>query len=297
MEFAGACDGPMQQLHSQEPAQQIGALEGFGQSDTVLPGTVDHAPAQGSKSLTCTSPQKQRMNLAGQLIERKPVESAGRKVDALPAHVGDRPGQHATRYAQGFWREVFSAATMILPSAYAACFASSMAETAQFPQGIWAIAYATYVHCIASVAFHLHCAYLSGTSFNHFESPLRVADMVLIHACCIFYGWAVSPGGIVFLAANLVCNSACMIFLVCKSWLQLAGTKQDSYRVIFCILVYTSAMLWRCDWSNYFGVFLSYGVGGIFWTQNAKLDGWGHGMFHMCLTPCIYCVMRSASRV
>merc|ERR1712032_440142 len=137
------------------------------------------------------------------------------------------------------------------------------------------------------------CGFYAGTSFNHFTSPLRAADMSLIHLCCFVYGRAVARGALFFIVANAFVNLASAAWLIWRVLHGVPGTKRDSYRIIGCVLVYSLAMLWYGDWINYMGLLVSYAVGGFIWSINEALHGWGHGLFHVTLVPCLHCLMRS----
>jgi len=154
----------------------------------------------------------------------------------------------------------------------------------------------TYVHCLASVSYHLQCAFHNGTAWNHLESSFRAADLVSIHACCCIYGWAVSWGQAASLVpASVLANLMGAGMLLWRLALGLPGRKADSYTVMGCIFLYTSGMACRGDWANYLGLMFCYGVGGALWAANKRLGGWGHGLFHTALVPCVHCVLSSAT--
>jgi len=204
--------------------------------------------------------------------------------------VGDNAG------SPSFWPEIFSAVTMVAPSFLLLGLAPKLATAGNgFTLGIWVMTFATYSHCLVSVAFHLECALKAGTKFNQFESIFRVADMCFIHVCCIAYGFALSGGAVAFNFFDALLNLACMASLAWRCSQGLPGRKADSLRVIGCIVVYTSAMAWRGDWVNYLGAITSYGGGAVFWKVNSRMGGWGHGLFHLMLAPCAYCVACSTA--
>eukprot|EP00930_Biecheleria_cincta_P103069 TRINITY_DN9498_c0_g1_i2.p1 TRINITY_DN9498_c0_g1~~TRINITY_DN9498_c0_g1_i2.p1 ORF type:complete len:267 (-),score=19.96 TRINITY_DN9498_c0_g1_i2:149-949(-) len=179
-----------------------------------------------------------------------------------------------------FWQEVFSAGTMMVPSIYCHNVVAELAFVARKPLGLWVMTWATYTHCLASVAYHLRCAFGSRPDFDHLRSPFRAADMAFIHVCCFCYGWAVSGGWLLFNTASLLANVACVASLVGRQATGVPTSKADSYRAIGCILIYTFAMVLRMDLANYAGTMLCYGIGGLFWTRNASLASWGHGSTH-----------------
>ncbi|CAE7233564.1 eef-2 [Symbiodinium natans] len=188
-----------------------------------------------------------------------------------------------------FWQELFSAGSMIVPSLYLVF----MVDLTRLP--ILMMTVATCVHCLASASYHCQCAYYTtDPNWDHLKSPLRTADMCFIHVCMFAYCCAVSPG-LWFPVASFATNSSCVLLLLYRRLHCIPGSKADSYRVIACILLYTSAMLWRGDIGNYAGVMASYGLGGYLWIRNEKLGHWGHGLFHLMLVPCTYCVVQSAS--
>lgn len=254
---------------------------------SLEPDAVRHVKSQPR---ACTPPARQNAKVSERPSQRYNIDQAG---NGMVVSEVPKATEQAIPSRPKCGQEVFSAASMLAPSAYAAYYSSQVASQTDFPLGVWLVAFSTYCHCIASVAFHLQCAYKSGTPFDHFKSPFRCADMVLIHACTCSYGLALAKGDLRFSILNCSVNLLCASKLLWNLLLRAPGTKRDSHRVVGCIAVYTSAMVWRKDWINYACLMVSYFVGGIFWTRNEIFGGWGHGIFHLCLVPCIHFVMCS----
>jgi len=245
----------------------------------------------------------------GRSSKRRSLQTQGPAVacvasEPLAGHCRDNPlekastnnGRQREKVPDRFWQEVFSAGTMVLPSVYAYCNCAGIAANASFPQGIWAVTFSTYGHCLASVAFHLQCAFCNGPSFNQFESPFRTADMAFIHLCCFWYAFAISHGDLFIIAINAMVNAACVVRLVRRRLLGVPGARTDSLMVISCIFLYTAAVPLRGYWWDYTLLLLAYGLGGVMWASNAKMAGWGHGLFHICLTPAIHFLMNSVAK-
>ena len=199
-------------------------------------------------------------------------------------------GTPPVRCVGRFWQEIFSATSMLVPSIYLV-FGVDFANHFS----LWMMTVATVVHCLASASYHFQCAYhTTDPSWDHLSSAFRTADMCLIHVCMFTYCIAVSPGLWYIPMLSLTMNSVCILLLLHKRLHAIPGSKMDSFRVIACIMLYTSAMLLRGDFANYAGVMASYGLGGYMWIRNEKLGHWGHGLFHLMLVPCTYCVVQSS---
>ena len=200
-------------------------------------------------------------------------------------------GDPRPRRVGHFWQEVFSAGSMLGPSLVFLCCVD-LTKGLSFQM----MALSSVVHCLASACYHCQCAYhTTDPSWNHLKSPFRTADMCLIHVCIVTYCFAVSPGLWYIPRLSFVMNAVCILLLLYQRLRRIPGSKADSYRVIACIMTYTSAMVLRGDLANYLGVMASYGLGGYLWIRNEKLHYWGHGLFHLMLVPCSYCVASSAS--
>jgi len=193
-----------------------------------------------------------------------------------------------------FWQEVFSAASMVLPSLYALCFANRFAEGAAFPSGVWALVYMTYAHCFASVAFHATLAIEEG-KVDPFQSPFRLVDLGAIHTACVVFGWAVSHGALLFTVASAVLNLGLVLRLFWRYLCGLPGNSTDTQLLGVCIVIYTAPMLLRGDVWNYVGAVLCMSVGFVFFYLDARLNGWGHGVFHVMLLPYFHFLLCSAA--
>jgi len=159
------------------------------------------------------------------------------------------------------------------------------------------MACATYAHCLASVMYHIQCAYRSccGGDFDHFMSPFRVLDVTLIHTCCFAYGFALSRGDLLFNGISFLANLVCVTLLQWRMLCSVPGTTADSLRVVGCIIVYTMPMFMRGDMMNYLGMMLAYCLGGCLFSLNERLNGWGVGLFHAMLLPCTHFILQSAA--
>ena len=94
-----------------------------------------------------------------------------------------------------FWPEVFSALSMIVPSVLAYHTAPELASKSVFPEGLWALAVGTFLHCPFSVAYHLACAVLDQRDgFDSYSTPFRTMDLTAIHCSAIIFAWALSQG-------------------------------------------------------------------------------------------------------
>jgi len=194
-----------------------------------------------------------------------------------------------------FWQEMFSAVTMLPPSILALWWVLTLSPETQFPQCIWALAIATWAHCPVSMMYHITSALNAGKSYDPFSSVFRLADVSAIHGCCVAFGWAVSHGDWFFTEAAIVLNLACVVRLQWDFLTGKRGSQQDLYRVCCCIFVYLFPMLWRGDFVNYLGAFASVGLGSCFQLVDDRLKGWGHGLFHLMLTPYFCFLLRSAA--
>jgi len=233
---------------------------------------------------------------AGKSAEHATAKVIGEKSDEAPLATDTKDCKKAeTKRGSFVMQEVWSAASMLLPSIYIHHAGGAFAEVSQQPEKIWLMAFATYAHCLASAIYHLQCAYNSGTDFNHFRSPTRTADISLIHVCCYTYGVALSGGSYILDVISLSANTVCVASLLWRCFVGKASTPQDSFRALGCVLIYSAAMPLRSDWQNYAGLMLSYAIGGFFWQKSAKFNGWGHGLFHVMLVPCTHFVLRSAA--
>jgi|Transcript_17525 hypothetical protein len=193
-----------------------------------------------------------------------------------------------------FWQEIFSALTMLVPSLYLA-YRFARVAAGVLPLRLRYMNWATYLHCIASCMYHCQCA-LNSTNkdFNHFRSPLRTADLAMIHVCLVTYTHAVSGEFWIFDLIALALNFGSASLFVYRQLYSKPGSKADSFRAVGGISLYLGAMLWRRDLWNFLGVFCSYAVGGIFYHKNDALGKWGHGFFHLALVPCTHYVLKSS---
>jgi len=187
-------------------------------------------------------------------------------------------------------QEVFNAVSMCIPLVYLLAAGGSFAELSDFPAGIVAMKWATGIHCGASFCFHMESA---TTTRAHQLSFWRLADFVFMHVCCFSYGWAVSRGDTTFNAVSLLVNVYCAAQLTHKWWKQKAIGQVDSLKVVGCIMLYTTAMLWQHYFYEYCGTLFFYLIGGSLWVMDERLHGWGHGFFHLMLVPCTHFVLNS----
>ncbi|CAJ1400140.1 unnamed protein product [Effrenium voratum] len=194
--------------------------------------------------------------------------------------------------AAGFWQEMFNAITMLVPSVYLAFHN----QTEGVPSRIRLMTWATYAHCLFSCAYHCQCALYSGRKdFNHFMSPLRTMDLSMIHVCLLAYTHAVSDDNAIFELLAMLLNLACVFWLIFRHLRGVPGSQADSLPAAGGILLYLSAMLARGDLANFTWVSLFYAVGGVCWKKSSALGHWGHGLFHLCLTPCAHFVLKSSA--
>eukprot|EP00448_Togula_jolla_P012099 CAMPEP_0170595934 /NCGR_PEP_ID=MMETSP0224-20130122/14834_1 /TAXON_ID=285029 /ORGANISM="Togula jolla, Strain CCCM 725" /LENGTH=297 /DNA_ID=CAMNT_0010920163 /DNA_START=49 /DNA_END=942 /DNA_ORIENTATION=- len=194
-----------------------------------------------------------------------------------------------------FWQEIFSAVTMLPVSMLALWWVLTLTPEIEFPQSIWAMAIAIWAHCPVSMTYHITNGLNAGKSYDPFTSAFRLADILAIHGCCVAFGWAVSHGDCFFTEAAAVLNLVCMVRLLWDFLMGKRGSQQDLYRVCCCIAVYLFPMLWRGDFVNYLGAFVCIGLGGCFQLVDETLNGWGHGLFHVMLTPYLFFLLRSAA--
>ncbi|CAJ1416377.1 unnamed protein product [Effrenium voratum] len=188
--------------------------------------------------------------------------------------------------------EMFNAITMLVPSVYLAFHN----QTEGVPSRIRLMTWATYAHCLFSCAYHCQCALYSGRKdFNHFMSPLRTMDLSMIHVCLLAYTHAVSDDNAIFELLAMLLNLACVFWLIFRHLRGVPGSQADSLPAAGGILLYLSAMLARGDLANFTWVSLFYAVGGVCWKKSSALGHWGHGLFHLCLTPCAHFVLKSSA--
>ena len=191
-----------------------------------------------------------------------------------------------------FWQEMFSAATMLVPSLY---LAYRFQVPGLIPLRLQLLSWATYMHCLASCMYHMQCAFnCANRAFNHLSSPLRTADLAMIHVCLVAYTHAVSAEFWIFDVMALALNLASASLFIFRQLYSKPGSKADSFRAVGGILLYLGAMIWRRDLWNSLGVACSYALGGIFYHKNDAFSKWGHGFFHLALVPCTHFVLKSS---
>eukprot|EP00438_Fugacium_kawagutii_P030847 Skav210408 [mRNA] locus=scaffold1416:328472:329050:- [translate_table: standard] len=183
---------------------------------------------------------------------------------------------------------------MLVPSLYLAY----KFQIPTVPLRLRLMTWATYMHCIASCAYHCQCA-LNSTNkdFNHLRSPLRTADLAMIHVCLLAYTHAVSGEFWIFDLVAVALNLGSAGLFVFRQLYFKPGSKADSLRAVGGIILYLGAMLWRRDYGNSFGVACCYAIGGVFYLANDALGKWGHGFFHLALVPCTHFVLKSSFQV
>mmetsp|Transcript_4801 Transcript_4801/g.11195 ORF Transcript_4801/g.11195 Transcript_4801/m.11195 type:complete len:300 (-) Transcript_4801:94-993(-) len=195
-----------------------------------------------------------------------------------------------------FWQEMFSAVTMLPPSILALWWVLTLSPETQFPQCIWALAIASWVHCPASMIYHITNGLNAGNKkYDPYASPLRLVDVSAIHCCAVAFAWAVSHGDWLFTQIAAMMNLICVARLTRDFLKGKRGAQDDLYRVCRCIAFYLLPLLWRGDFVNFAGAVVSISLGGVFQLVDERLHGWGHGLFHLMLTPYVGFLLHSAA--
>ncbi|CAE7264856.1 pcrA, partial [Symbiodinium sp. CCMP2592] len=193
------------------------------------------------------------------------------------------------------WPEVFSALTMAAPSLYALHAAPELASNAVFPEGVWALAIGTMMHCPFSMAYHLASALLNEREgYDPMCTPFRTLDISAIHINCVVFGWALSGGSLIFALFMAMLNAPCIFILLRRVVQGRPGGLDENVRVTFQVLTYTLPLLFRGLYFHYLAT-ISMWLGACLFFALANYfrlgGGWSHGIFHLMCFPFLHFMM------
>eukprot|EP00439_Symbiodinium_sp_Y106_P084802 s46_g26.t1 len=194
------------------------------------------------------------------------------------------------------WPEVFSALTMAAPSLYALHAAPELASNAVFPEGVWALAIGTMMHCPFSMAYHLASALLNKRDgYDPMCTPFRTMDISAIHINCVVFGWALSGGSLIFALFMAMLNAPCIFILLRRLVQGRPGGLDENLRVTSQVFTYTLPLLFRGLYFHYLAT-ISMWLGACLFFALAnyfRLGGgrWSHGIFHLMCFPFLHFMM------
>lgn len=171
------------------------------------------------------------------------------------------------------WPEVFSALTMAAPSLYALHAAPELASNAVFPEGVWALAIGTMMHCPFSMAYHLASALMNKRDgYDPMCTPFRTMDITAIHIS---------------------------IFILLRRLVEgRPGGLDESLRVTSQVFTYTLPLLFRGLYFHYLAT-ISMWLGACLFFALANYfrlgGGWSHGIFHLLCFPFLHFMMSGVA--
>lgn len=194
------------------------------------------------------------------------------------------------------WQEAWSAVTMVLPSILLVCIAPSLSARADYPASVWVLTVSAMIHCPFSFVYHMVNAFRTNTKgHDAYRSPLRVGDLGTIHVTAVSYTWALSHGSMPQTLFAVLLNSISIGILVGNYVKSRPGGFLDNVRGFVCIVAFQCGMAFRGDATNFAWAMAWWCIGCCFMVISPYINEWGHGFFHLCLTPWAYYMAQSCA--